>query len=155
MPLHLRNATLRDVPGITVVGVDAFEHDPVNLLIFPESPNPTGDRHRADRIKWRAWLTLDRMTTPGWISMVVVDDEQNGRIAGYAQWTKPAPPEGQEPDPPMVTKEEAASAPFKTEQYPPSFDKETTERGLAEAKVEEDRVLGEGGKKNVWCKFPA
>lgn len=153
MPLHLREATLHDIPGMTVTGVNAFENDEVNIVIFPHGPNPTPDRHRADRIKFRAWATLDRMAKPGGVSMIVVDDEKDGQIAGYAQWTRPAPPEGQEPHPPAVTKEDVSSPPFEAEQYPPALVREKLDQFLVELKAEEDRVLGEGGKKDVWCKL--
>ncbi|KAJ9150121.1 Acyl-CoA N-acyltransferase [Coniochaeta hoffmannii] len=150
MPLHLREASLHDIPGMTVAGVNAFENDEINIAMFPHGPNPTPDRHRGDRLKFRAWMTLDRMAKPGWVSMVVVDDEKDGQIAGYAQWTKPAPPEGQEPDPPAVTKEEAASAAFEMDEHPPSLAEGALDEFWAAQKVEEDRVLGEGGKKDVW-----
>ncbi|KAB5542472.1 acyl-CoA N-acyltransferase [Coniochaeta sp. 2T2.1] len=150
MPLHLRQATVADVPGMATAGVNAFEKDEINLNMFPHGPNPTPDRHRADRTRFRAWMTLDRMVKPGGVSMIVVDDEQDGRIAGYAQWLRPAPPEGREPDPPMVTEEEAASAPFETEQKPPSFAEETLVEFLVAQKKEEERVLGPEGKKDVW-----
>ena len=153
MPLHLRQATIADIPAMSIAGVNAFENDEINIVMFPHGPNPTPDRHRADRMRFRAWITLDRMLKPGNVTMIAVDEEQNGRIAGYAIWTRPAPPEGQEPDPPMVTMEEAATAPFEMDENPPSYSGAALVEFFAAQKKEEERVLGPEGKKNVWCKF--
>ncbi|OIW26920.1 acyl-CoA N-acyltransferase [Coniochaeta ligniaria NRRL 30616] len=151
MPLRLREATVDDIPAMARVGVDAFENDELNLVLFPPAPDLTPDRHYADRLRFRAWITLDRMVKPGRITMVAVDDEKDGQIAGYAQWTKPAPPEGREPDPPAVSPEAAASVTFEREEFPPAFDKEKLPVYRAVSGAEERRVLGEDGTKNVWC----
>lgn len=151
MPLHLREATVHDIPGMTVAAVNAFENDALDNAMFPHGPTPGPDRHRADRMKFRAWLTLSRMTKPGWVTMVVVDDEKDGQIAGSAMWAEPAPAEGQEPRPPLVTMDEAASVPFETEEKPVSFVKERLDEYRDASKVEELRVLGENGTRDMWC----
>ncbi|KAH8904668.1 acyl-CoA N-acyltransferase [Coniochaeta sp. PMI_546] len=150
MPLQLREATVDDIPGMTRAGVNAFENDEINIAMFPYGPNPTPDRHRADRTRFRAWMTLDRMAKPGRIPMVVVDDERGGHIAGYTQWIKPAPPEGQEPDPPTVSQEAAALVSFEKDESPPSLDREKLREFWIAQGAEEKRVLGEEGSKNAW-----
>lgn len=151
MPLRLREATVDDIPDMTRVGVDAFENDELNIAMFPYGPNPTPDRHRADRTRWRSGMVLERMVKPGWISMVVVDEDKHGQVVGYAQWTRPAPPEGQEAHPPSVTQEAAASVSLEIDMSPPSFDQEKLREFRIAQDREEKRVCGEEKTKNVWC----
>ncbi len=73
-------------------------------------------------------------------------------IVGYSQWSKPAPPEGREPDPPSVSQEAAATVPFETDENPPSFDQEKLREYRIVQEAEEKRVLGEERTKNVWCR---
>jgi GNAT superfamily N-acetyltransferase len=152
MTLRIREATLADVPGMTQTGLRAMENDEINIALFPPSPD-SPDRHLADRTRHRNHMVTDRMLKPGRISMIVVDDENDGRVAGFAQWIKPAPPEGQEPDAPPLTKEELAAANLDIAENPPALDQQKLRDFLDAQKAEEKRVLGEEGIKNLWCKW--
>ncbi|KAB5571728.1 hypothetical protein GE09DRAFT_640937 [Coniochaeta sp. 2T2.1] len=149
---------MADIPGMVVTGVNAFENDEVNIHLMPQGADPTPSARPEQRARGRAWLRLDRMRTPGRISMVVIDGE-TGSPATRSGPNLHCPEASSRIRLPsrrrrLLSEEEAASLQFEVEEHPPALDRQALKDILAAQKEEERRVLGYHGTKDVWCKLP-
>ncbi len=92
MPVHIRLATLADVPGVARVAAAAFHPstDVVTRNLFPARLQPDDKPEGYYHLAHRTIRKTARLRSPDSVIMVAVDDDTHDKIVDMPSGTDPA-----------------------------------------------------------------
>ncbi|KAH7322866.1 acyl-CoA N-acyltransferase [Stachybotrys elegans] len=139
MPLQLRRAVEKDIPGIVQATVASFHADTdiISSRLFPSHLRPAGVSYEEAATPW--WLARFTlyMKAPRPVFVVVTDDELNGEIVGFAMWERP------------VSGSDAQPLPYI--EPVPGFDEKAFEEMKEILGKDVLETFGPDGDDDLWC----